>query len=47
MLSAEKFLPVVMTFLSMGASVIYFAHGDVRRAIYWIAGAVLTVAVTF
>jgi hypothetical protein len=47
MLSIEKLLPLVMTFLSIGASIIYFAHGDVRRAIYWIAGAVLTAAVTF
>lgn len=39
--------PSIMIGLSIGAAVVYAYDGDVRRAIYWVAAAVLTAAVTF
>lgn len=40
-------LPVSMILLSLGSSVVYLLAGDVRRAIYWLAAAVITASVTF
>lgn len=40
-------LACVMIVLSVGASIGYALSGDVRRAIYWAAAAVITAAVTF
>lgn len=39
--------PTVMMALSIAAAAAYGSAGDVRRAIYWTAAAVLTAAVTF
>ena len=39
--------PSIIITLMIGASVVGFATGDVRRGVYWLAGAVLNVAVTF
>lgn len=33
--------------LSLAASVAYFASGDVRHGTYWLAGAVLNIAMTW
>jgi hypothetical protein len=46
MLSAKIF-PVALIILDLAASAVCFSHGDVRRGIYWIAAAVLTITVTF
>jgi hypothetical protein len=35
-----------MAFLSLCAAVVYFIHGNMRMAIYWLAAMVLTLAVT-
>lgn len=40
-------LPCVMIALSLGASLVYLAASDWRRALYWTAAAVITVSVTF
>lgn len=40
-------LPVIMILLSVAAAAVYAASGDVRRAIYWTAAAVITASVTF
>lgn len=32
--------------LDLGASLVYFAQGDPRRGIYWVAAATLTLTVT-
>jgi hypothetical protein len=40
-------LPFLMILLSIGAAAVYGASGDLRRTIYWIAAATITVAVTF
>jgi len=39
--------PIALIVLDMGAAVVYLWEGDIRRSIYWIAAAVLTVCVTF
>ncbi len=42
-----KFFPVVLIALQIAACLVYSCHGDWRRMTYWIAGAVITAAVTF
>lgn len=42
-----KLFPVVLIILQAGACAVYAMHGDWRRMVYWIAGAVITAAVTF
>lgn len=42
-----KALPIAMMALSIGASAVYFYHGDIRQGIYWAAATVLNAAVTF
>ena len=40
-------LPVLMIAISVGAAIVYGFDGDYRRAVYWIAAAVITAVVTF
>ena len=42
-----KLFPTILIILDLCASGVYLAHGDVRRFVYWIAAAVLTVTVTY
>ena len=39
--------PIVLITLDLCAGVVYLANGDVRKFVYWIAAAVLNIAVTF
>ena len=39
--------PILLIALDLGASVVYAVALDWRRALYWIAAAVLTACVTF
>jgi len=39
--------PIVMIILDVGAGIVYLCNGDVKKAIYWFAAAVLNAAVTF
>lgn len=39
--------PAALIVLDLGAAVVFAVEGDARRAIYWLAAAVLTVVVTF
>ena len=39
--------PVLLIALDIGAAVIYAACGDMKKAVYWIAAAVLNITVTF
>lgn len=43
----EYIFPLLLIALDVGAAVMYLAHGDIKKAIYWIAAAVLNVCVTF
>lgn len=47
MIRAAHILPIVMIMLSLGAAGFYALDHDARRAIYWIAAAVITTVVTF
>lgn len=41
-----KLFPIVLIVLDVLASCVYFAFGDFKRGVYWIAAAVLTLTVT-
>lgn len=43
----EKVFPVVLIVLDICSAGVYFYMGDIRRSIYWVAAAVLTLTVTF
>lgn len=44
----SKYLfPVVLIALDLGAAAIYGFDGDIKKAIYWVAAAVLNICVTF
>ena len=42
-----KVFPSVLIALDLAAALVYAAHGDWRRLVYWTAAAVLTATVTF
>jgi len=42
-----KIFPTILICLDICAGIVYAFAGDARRAIYWIAAAVLTATVTF
>jgi hypothetical protein len=46
MTRAQAF-PALLIVLNLAAAVAYAVDADVRRAIYWLAAAVLTAVVTF
>ena len=37
--------PIVIILLDIGAGVVYGIHKDIAKAVYWIAAAVLNIAV--
>lgn len=39
--------PLMIIALQLGSGAVYAFHGDVRKAVYWFAAAVLNIAVTF
>ena len=43
----EHLFPTVLIVLDLAAAVVYFRHGDYKKAVYWIAAAVLNICVTF
>lgn len=45
--STTQILPVAMVLLDVGAASVCLWHRDYRRAVYWIAAAVLNATVTF
>lgn len=47
MIHAKQIFPTVLIILDLGASAVCAAGGDWRRAVYWIAAAVLTTCVTY
>ena len=42
-----KIFPIVLIALDVAAAAVYAANGDVKKAVYWIAAAVLNICVTF
>ena len=45
-INATQILPIAMILLDVGAAVVGLWHKDYRRAVYWVAAAVLNVTVT-
>lgn len=43
----EHIFPLILIALNVGAGLVYAAHGDYKKLIYWIAAAVLNITVTF
>lgn len=43
----EYIFPLLLILLDLGAAVIYAVHKDYKKAVYWIAAAVLNVTITF
>ena len=43
----EKIFPLILIALDAGAAIVYACSGEWRKAIYWIAAAVLNACVTF
>lgn len=43
----EQILPLVLILIDLGAALVYAFQKDFKKAIYWIAAAVLNVTVTF
>lgn len=43
----EYIFPMLLIALNVGAAVMCFAQGDIKKSIYWIAAAILNVCVTF
>ena len=46
-INTTQILPVAMILLDVGAASVCLWHKDYRRAVYWIAAAVLNLTVTF
>lgn len=46
-INTAQMLPVAMILLDVGAAAFCLWHKDYRRAVYWIAAAVLNATVTF
>jgi len=42
-----RIFPTVLIVLDVAAAIVYAAHGDWRKAVYWLAAAILTVTVTY
>ena len=42
-----KIFPATLIIIDIAAAAVYLCHGDIKRAIYWAAAAILTATVTF
>lgn len=38
--------PIILIVMDIGAALVYLSGGDIRRCVYWLAAAILTVCVT-
>lgn len=39
--------PSALILCDLGAAIVYFCAGDIRKTVYWIAAAALNITVTF
>lgn len=46
-MKTTQIFPMILIMLDIGASIVYMAHGDLRKFIYWLAAATLSITVTF
>jgi hypothetical protein len=44
---SPKFFPTLLILLDMAAAAVYAGHGDIRKTVYWVAAAALTICVTY
>lgn len=47
MVKSEYIFPLLLILLDVGAAFIYAVQKDYKKAVYWLAAAVLNVTVTF
>ncbi len=47
MIKKEYIFPVILIAQDIRAGIVYGAAGDYKKLVYWIAAAVLNIAVTF
>jgi hypothetical protein len=43
----EHLFPILLIIFDLCAAVVYFAHKDIKKGIYWLAAATLSITVTF
>ena len=43
----EQIFPLLLIIIDVLAAIVYFYQKDIRKGIYWIAAAILSVTVTF
>lgn len=46
-LSTPQYLPTLLIVIDCVAAIVWLDSGDIRRAVYWLAAAVITASVTF
>lgn len=46
-MNSKYIFPALLIALDIGAAVVCFFTGDIKKAVYWIAAAVLNICVTF
>ena len=46
-MKAEYFFPMLLIALDVGAASVYAFSGDIKKAVYWVAAAILNFCVTF
>ena len=44
-MKTTQIFPLILIMLDIGASIVYMAHGDLRKFIYWLAAATLSITV--
>ena len=47
MVKPEYIFPLLLILLDMGAAIVYAIQKDYKKAVYWLAAAVLNITVTF
>ncbi len=46
-IAPQKIFPTILILLDFGGGAVYACYADWRRAIYWLAAAILTICVTY
>ena len=46
-MTRQQIFPTILMVLDVCAGAVWYANGNIRRAIYWVCAAVLTATVTF
>lgn len=46
-MKTQYIFPLLLIALDVGAGIVFATQGDWRKAVYWIAAAVLNIVVTF